>query len=174
VKTKNSDELNIWGIRAGKNGSADTLFLKSNLVALEDDQMGDLSKIDNNRESYKKLYLDLHPESDPGGGANIAGKFFRFCREISDGDFVVYYRLSERRFYIASVIGKYNFLPEKHPSFPHVRKVNWIGSFEKSKLSISAQRELGAARTLFKISRHSDELAVQVNKIKQANSASTT
>ncbi len=174
MKTKNSDELNIWGIRAGKNGSADTLFLKSNLVALEDDQMGDLSKIDNNRESYKKLYLDLHPESDPGGGANIAGKFFRFCREISDGDFVVYYRLSERRFYIASVIGKYNFLPEKHPSFPHVRKVNWIGSFEKSKLSISAQRELGAARTLFKISRHSDELAVQVNKIKQANSASTT
>jgi predicted Mrr-cat superfamily restriction endonuclease len=174
VKTKKSNETRIWGIRAGKNGSADALFLKSNLVALEDDQMGDLSKIDNDRESYKKFYLDLHLEADPGGGANIAGKFFRFCREITDGDFVVYYRLSDRKYYIATVIGKYNFLPEKHPSFPHVRKVHWIGSFEKSQLSISAQRELGAARTFFKISRHSDELAVQINKIKQANSASTT
>ncbi len=174
MKQKPSRQPEIWGIRAGKNGSADALFFASGVIALEDDSMGDLSAIEGNRQSFKKLYLDLHPDCDTGGGANIAGKFFRFGHEIAVGDYVVYYRLSDRRFYFAVVKSKYNFLPKKHLDFPHVRKVEWIGSIEKDKLTVNAQRELGAARTLFKISRHSAELTAQINKIISAGSASPT
>jgi restriction system protein len=174
VKQKPSRQPEIGGIRAGNSGNADSLFLVSGLIALEDDSMGDLSAIENDRQSFRKLYLDVHPGCDAGGGAKIAGKFFSFCSEIAVGDYVVYYRLLDRRYHFAVVKSKYSFIPKRNPDCAHVRKIDWIGSIEKDKLSVSAQREPGAARTFFKISRHSTELTSEINKITQAGSATST
>lgn len=147
---------NLWAIRAGKSGKADNLFFATPVIAIEDDSLRDLCKLEASREAFKRAYMLKHPESTPSGGANIAGKFFRFVHENKNSDLVIYYRLVDRHFYIAKVTGAYTYEPSS--KFPHQRSVRWKCRFPKEALSYSAQRELGAARTFFGVTRHRDEI----------------
>ncbi|MDB4671144.1 hypothetical protein OAF34_03325 [Pirellulaceae bacterium] len=147
---------NMWAIRAGKNGCADRLFFESKVIALEDDLLGDLSDIEPNRVAFKLAYREKHLEASPGGSANIAGKFFRFCNEVKTSHVVIYYRLADQHFYAAIVAGNYTFKPQA--DYPHQHLVKWKARFPKSAISVTAQRELGAARTFFQVSRHIDEI----------------
>ena len=147
---------NIWAIRAGKNGRADRLFFESKVIALEDDLMGNLLDIEPSRDAFKQAYQGKHPEASPGGSANIAGKFFRFCNEVKTNDVVIYYRLADQHFYAGIVVEDYQF--GSKGDYPHQHSVKWKARFPKSAISVTAQRELGAARTFFKVSRHIDEI----------------
>jgi restriction system protein len=149
-------EPQIWAIRAGRGGKADHLFFESKVIALEDDSMGDLACIDPTRDCFKRTHREEHQDASAGGSANIAGKYFRFCLEIAPADTVLYYRLADRHFYVGKVTGAYRF--EAGEEFPHQRPVKWIARFPKENVSVNAQRELGAARTFFRVSSHSDEI----------------
>jgi restriction system protein len=153
----------IWVIRAGRNGSAHQLFIESGLIALKDQDFGDLRAIRPMREAFYAKYSDRHSDEGRTAIRGIGGKFFRFIHEIQNGDLVLYPCLRERNVYHGQVADSYSF-DKSDLDFPHRRKVRWKGCFSKSLLSQSASRELGAARTLFRLKTHADEIRTLIQK----------
>jgi len=146
-----------WVIRAGINGSADSYFMDDSMIVLKDPGLGDLSKLEANRQSFYEAYRSIKPHDTHAGIAGIGGKFFRFVHEMQVGDIVLYPSLRTREVYVGEIKGKYRFV-DKDVDFPHQRKVQWIISFPKTSLSKTARYEIGAARTLFKYQKHLDEI----------------
>ena len=147
---------NTWGIRAGKGGKAHDLFLEEGVIALEDVGLGDLSKLDPDRDSFYSAYRGLFPEETSIGSAGIAGKYFRFTTEIEVGDLVVYPALPDKQVYVGEVTCDYGY--ESSSDYPHQRNVKWKYVIPKSEFSQSARYELGAARTFFQFKKNVDEL----------------
>jgi restriction system protein len=148
----------IWAIRAGEKGEADGVFLEYGRMVLSDAGLGDLSKLAPEREAFYSLYRALHQDDTRVGSAGIAGKFFRFVHEIQVGDLVLYPSLKDKQVYIGEVIGEYVFDESLCSKFPHQRTVHWKYVVPRAALTVSAQRELGAARTFFKFKRHAKEI----------------
>ena len=146
----------MWAIRAGIKGTAHPFFVQKRLICLADPGIGDLRKIIKDRSAFYACYSRLHPRGSPVAVKGIGGKFFRFIHEIHLGDLIIYPALKQRRIYLGEVAGEYRF-SQGYKEFPHQRAVNWLLNFPKASLSVSAGRELGAARTLFEIRRHREE-----------------
>lgn len=77
-----NEEKRIWGIHT----KDDNLFLKDNLIAIGWREMGDLSKIETNRDAFKKKYTATYPDAKKGSIATGAGMLYRFCHEAQGGD----------------------------------------------------------------------------------------
>jgi restriction system protein len=150
-------EATIWGIHAGKTGDAEALFFKKDVVALGWPKMGDLSKLHGDRESFKKAYASTFPERKPGGVAPSAGQMYRFLFEMNAGDLVLYPSRTDRHIHYARVKGGYQYRPSLEPAYPHIRAVEWVGSFARTKFSQGALYELGSAMSLFQIKNYADE-----------------
>ena len=56
------EEKRVWGIHT----KDDNLFLKENVIALGWQQIGDLSLIAPDRESFKEKYIAAYPDAKPG------------------------------------------------------------------------------------------------------------
>lgn len=160
IKTTNT----AWGIRAGKGGKAHELFVEEGVIALEDVELGDLSKLDPNRDSFYSAYRDLFPDDTRTGSAGIAGKFFRFANEIEVGDLIVYPAISNRQVYVGEIVGEYEYVSAS--DYPHQRTVKWKYVIPKSEFSQAARYELGAARTFFQFKKNVGEL---VRKTKEGS-----
>ncbi len=158
---KNKAEQRTWCIRAGRSGKAHNLFLDDGLIALEDAEMGNLSKLEATRDSFYAAYREYHPEETRSGSAGVAGKFFRFVHEIQLDDLVVYPALPDKQVYIGVVTEKYRYA--RSSNYPHRRTVKWKYVIPKSDFSRSAVYELGAARTFFQFKKNVDELARMIN-----------
>jgi restriction system protein len=158
----------VWAIRAAKSGKQNVtheIFITKSLVVLAKQEMGDLRTLPKDRESFYFAYGKTHPEDGKVAIGGIGGKFFRFIHEIKAGDLVLYPCRIDNRIFVGSVVGPYTFNSKQYPDFPHTRKVRWISSFPKKILSQGASRELGAARILFKIKTHTDEILRVVAKL---------
>ena len=115
------EEKCIWGIHTYN----DSLFLKDNLIAIGWYQMGDLSKIQPDRDSFKKKYMKTYPDAKNGSIATGAGMLYRFCHEIQVGDYVVFPSKSNREVNIGIVDGDYVYDPNQE-EYVQTRKVKWL------------------------------------------------
>lgn len=172
MKPKHSAQQNqrMWCIRAGTGDRAHLSFLELKVVGLSDPGMGDLRKIPPDRQSFYAAYQRLRPHETRTGITGIAGKFFRFAHEITIEDLIVYPSRNENRVYVGRVTGQYKYSNQQIEDPPHQRSVKWLCNFSKSRLSKTAQRELGAARTFFEVKRHSVEISRLVTQLICANS----
>lgn len=148
-------ETTIWGMHAGKNGEADSIFLKKNAVALGWDEVGDLSKINSDRESLKKVIANAYPSKKSLSTAIDAGQLYRFANEIKSGDLVIYPSKRDREVHIGRIDGDYFFAPGEE--YVHRRPVKWIKSFPRTRFSQGALYEIGSAISLFQVKNNSDE-----------------
>jgi restriction system protein len=148
----------LWVIRAGKKGDAHDLFMGQCLIVLEHQELGDLRKLQPNRSAFYKAYAAKHPDDGKVAIGGIGGKFYRFIHEIKVGESVLYACLLDKNIYHGKVTGEYFYDQESKKTFPHRRKIQWQGWFPKKSLSEFARRELGAARTLFEITKNFDEI----------------
>lgn len=160
----------MWGIRAGIRGKAHLWFLEREAIGLSDPGMGDLRKIPPDRQSFYAAYRRLRPGETRTGTAGIGGKFFRFTHEVDIGDLVVYPSRYKGRIYVGRIAGQYKYSNQQIESLPHQRSVKWLCTFQKSRLSKTAQRELGAARTFFEVKSHSVEISRMVGQLISDNS----
>ena len=158
---KSNSGAKFWAIRAGRGGDAHKLFIERSVIALEDAGLGDLSIYGSQREYFYDAYRKLHPDETRSGSAGVGGKYFRFIHEISVGDFIVYPALADKQVYVAEVTGEYIY--DSSSMYPHQRSVKWTHSFPKSELSISACRELGAARTFFEFKNNICEIKLNID-----------
>jgi restriction system protein len=162
----------LWGIHAGKTGDADSLFLKSNFVALGWLAMGDVSKLTPDREAYKQKVRVTYPDWSEGKIINAASQLYRFTHEMKVGDLVIYPSKRDRYVHIGEVAGPFQYKPEFKNSYPQTRIVKWLKHVPRTAFSQGALYEIGSALSLFQVKNYADEFLAQLHEIK-ADAAAT-
>jgi restriction system protein len=157
MKSSITSTTPIWGIHAGKTGDAASLFLSKNCVALGWHSMGDLSKLGPNRDAFKAAVAKAYPNKKPGAIPNNAGQLFRFVHEMKDGDLVVFPHKHERKIHIGTICGPYEYRPDGVENYPHLRKVKWLKTVERTLFTQGALYEIGSALSFFQVKTYADE-----------------
>ncbi len=146
----------IWGIHAGRTGDADILFLKKNVVALGWMDLGDLSKIETNREAFKIKIREVYPDKKPGAIPIDAGQLYRFLYEMKVGDLVVYPQKHTRKIQIGEVAGEYKYVSGLE--YANQKPVKWLYEYNRTQFSQGALYEMGSAMSFFQIKNYADEI----------------
>lgn len=160
------EEIRIWGIHT----KDDNLFLNENKIAIGWRKFGDLSKVDNNREAFKKRYAQVYSNAKKGSVPTSSGMLFRFIHEIQIGDYVVFPSKSNRMINIGVVKGEYMYV-ESAAEYVQQRSVEWIKRLPRTAFSQGALYEIGSAMSLFAIKKYADEFLAALDKNFKSNSA---
>ena len=153
------EEKKVWGIHT----SDDHLFLKSGVIAIGWEKIGDLSKIPADRESFKKKYAEAYDDAKPQSIANSAGMLFRFMHEAKIGDYVVYPSKFNREINIGIIEGEYIYEPS-NVHYVQTRKVKWLKNYPRTAFSQGALYEVGSFLTFFQLKNYADEFLSSLDK----------
>jgi restriction system protein len=162
AKSSNDPSFNVWGIHAGKTGDANTLFFEKNCIAIGWPSVGDLSKIQANRDAFAKQIKTAYPTMKPGAIAINTGQIFRFIHEIKKGDIVVYPSKTDKLIHIGRIEGEYHYDPKRDANYPNQRPVKWLKPLSRTAFTQGALYETGAAMSLFLIKNYSDEFTAAI------------
>ncbi len=154
-----NEEKKIWGIHTRD----DNLFLKDNLIAIGWHEMGDLSKIEATRDTFKEKYSVTFPDAKKGSIATGAGMLYRFCYEAQVGDYVVFPSKINREVNIGVVEGDYVY-DSSQPNYVQTRKVKWLKHLPRTAFSQGALYEIGSAMTFFAVKNYADEFMAALDK----------
>lgn len=149
-------EKTMWGIHAGSEGEADSLFIKNNIIAIGWRLVGDLTQY-KDREAYKSELRKIYKHMLAGAYPNTAGIFYRFVYEMQIGDLVVYPSKPSRQIYIGEIKSEYQYRPDSHEEFVHQHNVEWKAKYPRTKFTQDALYEIGSALTLFQVKNYADE-----------------
>lgn len=134
-------ETTLWGIHGGRTGDADLYFLKKNVVAIGWHKVGDLAKLQANREAFRDAVAAAYPGKKPGSVPVNAGQLFRFAHEMSVGDLIAYPSRADRHIHIGRIEGPYQYDPKTEPTYPQTRPVKWLASLPRTKFTQGALRD---------------------------------
>lgn len=158
----NVKEQTMWGIHGGQAGSADTLFLKHNMVALGWDSTGNLLDLAPDREAFKNKLAELYPKDKLAALALNAGQLFRFVHEMRTNDLIIYPSKHDKLVHIGKVTGDYVYQKNGFDGYFHRRSVQWIKSLPRTQFSQGALYEIGAAMSFFQVKNYADEYRIAV------------
>ena len=147
----------MWGIRAGRRGEANHVFLQENFIALGWNAVDELSGLVANRDAFKDAVSEAYPGMNSNAVPGTAGQLFRFVHEMQTGDTVLYPSKLDKLVYIGRVEGGYKYDSSLNASFPHLRPVKWLKSAPRTNFSQGALYEIGSALTLFQVRNYADE-----------------
>ena len=153
------DEKRVWGIHT----QDDSLFLQHSVIAIGWKQMGDLSLINNSRETFKESYINTYPASKKGAVANGAGMLYRFIHEVQIGDYVVFPSKTNREINIGVIEGDYQYVPDA-VEYSQQRKVKWLKHLPRTAFSQGALYEVGSAMSFFSLKNYADEYLAALDK----------
>lgn len=162
-------EKNIWGIHT----TDDKLFLSGNVIALGWKDIGDLSGLANDRETFKAKYQSTYPDSKLKSTSLSAGMLYRFLYEVKIDDYIIYPSKVDKRIHIGIITGKYYF-DSFEKEYVHKRSVKWLKSVPRVDFSQGALYEVGSAMTLFSIKSYADEFLFVLENKNINNLASET
>jgi len=149
-------EKTIWGIHAGEEGEADSLFLKNKVIAIGWHHVGDLTKY-KDRDAYKEKLQQTYKDISVGAKRNTAGIFYRFVYEMQIGDLVIYPSKRSKQVYIGEVKSDYKYQPDIFKEYPNHRDMVWKANYPRTRFSQNALYEIGSALTLFQVKNYADE-----------------
>lgn len=152
------EDKRIWGIHT----KDDNLFLRKGVIAIGRD-MGDLSLIQADRDSFKEKYTETYPNAKKGSVATGAGMLYRFAHEVEIGDYVVFPSKIDRQINIGVIEGGYEYHPEA-AEYVHQRKVKWLKHLPRTSFSQGALYEVGSAMSFFTVKNYADEYLVALDK----------
>ncbi len=154
-----NEEVKMWGIHTWN----DTLFLQENVIAIGWREMGDLSVLAPDRDSFREKYADIYPNSKKGSVAACSGMLYRFAHEIQVGDYVVFPSKTDRMVNIGVIEGEYQYVAEA-VDLPQQRGVRWIKHLPRTTFSQGALYEIGSALSLFAVKNYADEFLAALDK----------
>jgi restriction system protein len=149
-------EKTIWGIHAGSEGEADSLFLKNKVIAIGWHRVGELSHY-KDREEYKSVLQKKYTDMSLGALRNTAGIFYRFVYEMQIGDWVIYPSKLSKHIYIGEIKSEYKYQPDILKEYPNQRDIIWKTAFPRTRFSQQALYEIGSALSLFQVRNYADE-----------------
>ena len=125
--------------------------------------MGDLSRIEANRDAFKKRYAQVYPNAKKGSIATAAGMLYRFAHEVQVGDYVIFPSKSNREVNIGIIEGDYLYNPN-HAEYVQTRKVKWVKHLPSMAFSQGALYEISPAVSLFPVKNYADEFLSALDK----------
>lgn len=164
----NEDNVKVWGIHTRE----DNLFLKSDVIAIGWEEIGDLSKIDLTREAFKQQFEKAYSDAKKGAVATSAGMLYRFCHEVQVNDYIIFPSKNDRKINIGKVIGDYYYADQER--YPNRRKVKWLAHLPRTSFSQGALYEVGSALTFFAVKNYQDEFLAALDKGFKKEIASNT
>ena len=154
-----TEEKRVWGIHT----KDDNLFLKNNVIALGWQQIGDLSLIAPDRESFKEKYIAAYPDAKKGSIPTGVGMLFRFCHEVQVGDYIIYPSKLDRMVNIGEVTSDYMYVPDAI-EYVQQRSVKWLKHVPRMSFSQGALYEIGSALSFFMVKNYADEFLAALDK----------
>lgn len=151
------DSIRVWGIHS----THDSLLLKEGIIAIEWDEMEDLSKIEPSKEAFRKKLLKAYPEYKKGAVPGAVGMLLRFCHEVAIGDYIVFPSKADRMINIGRVESNYFFEGKECMSR---RKVTWLKHIPRLSFSQGALYEVGSALTFFSVKNYAGEFLAALEK----------
>jgi restriction system protein len=105
------------------------------------------------RKTLTKAYCSAHPEAKPQSAQMAVSQVHRFVNEIQQGDLVVTYSPTTRKYLIGTVTGQSSYFPDRpNISMDISRSVDWSATeVDRDNLSIATRNTLGSIMTVFKL-----------------------
>jgi len=105
------------------------------------------------RTALTNAYCSVHPEAKPQSAQMAVSQVYRFVNEIQQGDLVVTYSPTTRKYLIGTVTGKpLYFRDRSNISMDISRPVDWSATeVDRDNLSIATRNTLGSIMTVFKL-----------------------
>jgi restriction system protein len=150
-------EITVWGIHAGNEGQASQLFIKKNVIAIGWREMGNLTQINPDRESFKAKVAEVYPNIKRGAIPVYGGLLYRFAHEMQIGDLVIFPAKYERVVYLGRIEGNYQYAPNLDSIYCNTRAVKWVKTLPRTHFTQGALFEIGSAVTLFQVKKYVDE-----------------
>lgn len=149
------EQTTLWGIHM--DASVGTDPIDKGYVAIGWSALGNLSRIPNNREAFKKEVLEKIAGAKPGSIPVQAGVLYRFLHEVKEGDLVVYPSKVDRMVNLGRIAGPYRHDPKQNAAYPNMRKVQWLKHLPREDFSQQALYEIGSFITLFSVRNNTEE-----------------
>jgi 5-methylcytosine-specific restriction endonuclease McrBC GTP-binding regulatory subunit McrB len=126
-------EVNYWQISPGY-AEGDALevwpeFRQKGIIGIGWDKLGDLEEY-NTIDDIKKQLISKFEYKNP---KNSARSLWYFVNEIKNGDVVIAKKGSSKSIYGVGIIGSDYEFNEEREGFKHIRKVNWLRTFDEPK-----------------------------------------
>lgn len=151
----------VWGIHCVIE--EEHIFKSKSVIAVGWKDMGDLSLVNKDRDSFKAAYAKVWPQDSKATVATQAGQLFRFVCEAKIGDYIVFPSKSKRMINIGQIEGDYFHDPDTD-RFVQQRKVKWLKELPRAAFSQGALYEAGSALTFFQIKNYADEFLAALDK----------
>jgi restriction system protein len=145
----------IWGIHMEWDDATSPQDPKD--IAIGWGALGDLNALPSSRDAFKAAFAKAYPTDKLGAVPVKAGVLYRFAKDMTVGDVIVYPSKAERLVNIGLVEGNYTFLPSLNREYPHRRRVGWKVHSPRAQFSQPALYEIGSAITLFQVSNNAEE-----------------
>ncbi len=152
------DNVRVWGIHSRH----DSILLNNGVIAIGWEEMGDLSTIEPTREAFRDKYVQVYPNEKKGAIPNQVGQLFRFCHEVSIGDYVIFPSKADRMINLGRVDGDYYY--DDSGEYGSRRKVTWLKHIPRLSFSQGALYEVGSALTIFSVKNYSGEFLAALEK----------
>lgn len=159
------EQNRIWGIHT----KDDNLFLQQNVIAIGWKDLGDLSKINPDRNSFMDKYIETYPNDKKRSIAVCVGMLYRFVQEVQIGDYIVFPSKIDRMINIGRVVGDYVYNPTA-AEYVQQHKVKWLKRLPRTSFSQGALYEVGSALSFFAIKNYADEYISALDKDFKKNS----
>ena len=152
----------VWGIHAGSNGDSHYQFLKNEVIALGWNNMGDMSLINPERQTFRQKLMQAYPGRKKGTDSANLGELYRFTYEVNIGDIVVYPSKYQRKIHICRVAGGHQYDPSQRRA--NLYPVTWLIELPRSYFSPEAIKETGNRLSFFRIRKFADEFLTAIYK----------
>lgn len=147
--------MNLWMVRAEREGLLYEEFRKNSVVAIGWSRIGNLNEI-RSWDELRTAMSQAYPDFGNHKLGRTAGMLWRMKTEISEGDHVLTYDPARRTYLFGTVSGPYAYQPElitgEDGEWPHTRPVTWLErEIPRDALSAATRNSLGSLITLFKL-----------------------
>ncbi|MBI4245419.1 MAG: DUF262 domain-containing protein, partial [Planctomycetes bacterium] len=146
-------ENRMWTIRAGKGASMIDIFRTRNIVAVGW-EVGDLTKVSSTDEVKDKVSA-IYTGKSSLQQSMIASEISRFKFDVAIGDYVITSDTKNSSFLLGVIKSEYEY--DQNNSQNHIRKVGWVTTVSKDKLTPKTRNRIGAISTIFNISGRAKE-----------------
>lgn len=139
-----------WMVRAGNQNELVDVFVDESIVAIGWKELEDLSKYPS-RDEIKERYRETYPEHSKHRAAVNTGQLYRLAHVMNEGDRVLTYDKTSRKYHYGRINGRYKWTHEYFEEYPHVRSVEWEGEMSRDEFSTPVKNTLGSTLTLFSL-----------------------
>jgi len=143
-----------WRLRAWDDSALENRWLNEGVIAISDDELGDLTDWPGDTELRRQLEEALEDRGD-ARKPQAYGTFVRYWRsfrlDMRPGDRVAV-PLSGRRVGVAEITGPYEYRAgEPETKMRHVRPVRWLAQRDRADLAEALRRVVNAPGTICEI-----------------------